>query len=153
MCGKSDGEEPTAAFGPDMIFWGVTVFLGTSAGSWALQKVFDEIYNASVRPRLVKLAEAVKTLRELKKVKKTLIFKYGAWSESSNVYISIVAQGDTVDGFEKSAEEVQSAYRAAINWIRDNEIKQRVVSITIRNGILDDTPVLSDVIPRETRRQ
>ena len=84
------GQPVTAIVGPAELLLGISIFLATSIGSWAVGKVCDEILDKKIGP----------SFRELKKryvqtgpnPPPPIKFEFSVWYDVDEVYVRVIAE-------------------------------------------------------------
>jgi hypothetical protein len=142
---------PTNVFGvDDAVFLGVAVFVATKLGDYALGKVLDEVFEDGVVPALKSM------VRRLKGKKGTwspsthgeFEFRFGAWYDTDKVYVNVVAAIDSLDDMKNLESLVPTAHKSAVGWIKRDGIKDRVLTVRIVDGKIDNIPIWSNAVPK-----
>jgi hypothetical protein len=140
---------PTNMAGLNLLMVGVVHFVGTSVGSWAVGKVCDEIFDAKIRPALVRLRmKLTKKERWQPTKERPLNFRFGVWYDVDKVYIDVRAEATSLTELEQLEGLVPQAHKSALPWIEHNGISKRVLTFHIRHGELGAYPTLSDSAER-----
>lgn len=138
---------PRADLGISALVVGVTLFLGTSVGSWAVQKLCDEYYNAKVRPALVGL---VRRWRKDKhsRGKPPPVAVFDHWFDVDQVLVRVALWLDGQVDKSDPTKHITEALRSAQDYIKNNGVTRPVMVYRVRNGELS-APSLYDQVPRK----
>lgn len=134
--------QPTAVLGIDDAIVGISLFIATGVGQWAIGKICDELWERRFRDPLARM---LKRRRTEGYADKSMGVLFGVWYDTDGVYIGAVATL-TADG-ENEVELIPEAQRRGLEWIETHGATKPVVIFPIRNGELARVPTLMDSIP------
>jgi hypothetical protein len=123
----------------------ISLFIGSGLGTWAVEKVADEIYEGKVRPTLKKMFTRRRRSKELNSSPMTVLF--GSWYDTDGVYIGVIADLAPREDPKSIMDLLPEAQRRGLGWISQHGITKPAVIYRIRHGELSNVPTLSDVIP------
>jgi hypothetical protein len=140
------GKVPTAFFGVDDAVVGILLFSHTPMGQWAINRICDNVWDKTVRPAFRKLIKRRDKNGGLDGGALTLTF--GAWFETDNVFVQVIASLKTGEDPKKIESLVPEAFHRARNWIEGHGVQQPVLVYRIQNGNLSLNPTLADIVRR-----
>jgi hypothetical protein len=126
----------------------IAIFLGTTIGAWALEKILDEILEQKIKPAFQKLKNNF--MRKDAKDESTdleITFKFGIWYAADQVYINVVARLATPEDFDSLEFLLPQVEQAAYDWLLDKRVESRVLTYYIVDGKIPEQPMLSESIP------
>jgi hypothetical protein len=136
---------PTAVIDGITLVVGLSVFLGTSIGGWAVSRVCDDVFDAKVRPALARLFQKQQQDKILRR--RELIVRFGAWYDTDGIFVEVIAAIGPEDDRDRVEELLPEAHRRALVWIEQHGITKPVLTYRVRHGDLSKFPHLGDAIP------
>lgn len=123
-------------------FIGIAVFMATTLGSWAVTKLTDEVYDAKIRPALLKLAGRYRNDYEAKGYAYSVEFEFRVYYDTDELEVTIKARADSAKEIEALAALIPEAEKRALAWVKENGIKGDKMTYYIKNGELSNYPKL-----------
>lgn len=121
---------------------GTTIFLATTIGSWAVNKLTDELYDARIRPALLKMAERYRQQYEAKGYDYDLDFDFRVYYETDELEVVVKAKAASAKEIETIVELIPEAEKAALAWVKEHGITSNRLTYRIKNGQLSNFPKL-----------
>jgi len=151
--GLHSSKDPQAFIEPITFLMGISIFLGTPIGVWAVNKVCDEVYNNAIRPAFQSAwASFFKRNKGGKKKQEQMLlvspvrFTFGVWYDVDKIYIRVIAEIEKAEELEKIQPLVAEAHKAGLQWIETKGITHPILTYYIRHGQLSKFPYLSSVL-------
>jgi hypothetical protein len=123
----------------------IGIFLGSSIGAWAVEKVCDDIWVRSKRA-FGNLKKKFNTLSRKKSGygPPQLLIRFETYYENDG--LSVVVEGVAKDAKELESIErlVPEAQKRALTWLENRGITAKMMTYTIKYGELSGIPRLSD---------
>lgn len=139
---------PRAALAPVELLIGVTLFVGASIGSWVVKKICDEVFEKKIRPGFEKLKEQF-AHKKGKITPPPMKLTIGIWYDVDQLYVQVIAEVTDPKDFDRAADLILDAQRAALTWVDAHGVTTRVLTYRIRHGELSGRPALSDKVSEE----
>ncbi len=136
---------PRGDFGASALVIGVSVFLGTTIGAWAVEKVCDEVYDVKIRPAFRNLL--TNWGKSKNKQHPATTIRFSIWYDVDQIMVNVVAEGSSKEELKQASELIPEAHKAALSWLENHGIQKKVLTYRIRQGQLSKFPELSDTVP------
>src|SRR5215203_5779854 len=92
----------------------VSIFLGTSVGAWAVEKVCDELYEAKNTPCIQELAPQLREKRKRKRENSLIIVQSRVWYDVDQVMVNVVVIADSEEELEQAEPLIPEAHKKAL---------------------------------------
>lgn len=122
---------------------GLSLFLGSSVGSWAVGHVCDSVWDKRVGPALEQLLDRRRD--DPAAFWNAWTFRFGVWFDRDKVFVQVVGEIAGGDDGRALLELVPEAFRRAHEWLTDHGIPDDECALIyyVRDAKLDAVPALS----------
>jgi len=138
---------PQMAFRPGHMLIGLSLYMTTSLGNWALEKAFDYTLEE-------KLTTTFEKLREILADEQTRIgraskycFDIGSWYEPDRVYVLLKVYVNSPERLKDTTQLFRKAQVLVHNRIKITKEVNKVFIFEVTDGVLNEAPQVTDKIP------
>ena len=126
---------------------GVSVFLGTAIGSWAVSKVCDAVLDHAVKPALKRLRARMRRNKKIITPSSPLRMRIGVWYDVDRLYVLVIAEVTASAELAKVESLVPRAHDLALDWVKTHGITGQTLTYRVRHGELGRYPCISRSTP------
>lgn len=138
---------PQMAFRPGPILIGLSLFMTTTLGNWAMEKAFDYTLEEKLTTAFDKLK--VSLIDEQTRIGKAskYCFDIGSWYEPDRVYVLLKVYVNSPEELKETTQLFRKAQVLVHNRIKITKEVNKVFIFEVTDGDLIETPQVADKIP------